>query len=90
MATLNKEITELDWSLYCNIFYHLQEGYYGTALTICDEELCKANDSRRLVLFRSIALIKLGNSFIFISLFRLFYKKAIICYFQQYLILRQQ
>ncbi|VDN85933.1 unnamed protein product [Brugia pahangi] len=57
----NKEVKELDWSLYCNILYHLQEGYYGTALTICDEELHKANESHQLILFRSIAMIKYGQ-----------------------------
>ncbi|CAG9531744.1 unnamed protein product [Cercopithifilaria johnstoni] len=61
MTTLNKETAELDLSLYCNILYHLQEGFYGTALTICNEELHKANDSRQIVLFRSIALIKHGQ-----------------------------
>ncbi|VBB28350.1 unnamed protein product [Acanthocheilonema viteae] len=61
MAALNKELIEVEWSLYCNIFYHLQEGYYGTALKICDEELHKASDSRQLLLFRSIALIKHGQ-----------------------------
>lgn len=63
MALPNKEIMELDWSLYCNILYHLQEGYYGTALTICDE-LYQAIDSRQLLLFRSIALIKNGIIFV--------------------------
>lgn len=62
MAEDRNEITELDWLLYCNILYHLQEGYYGTALTICDEELRKGN-SRQFILFRSIALIKHGNNF---------------------------
>ncbi|VDK72565.1 unnamed protein product [Litomosoides sigmodontis] len=52
---------EPNWSLYCNILYHLQEGYYGTALMICAEELHKSAHSRQLLLFRSIALIKHGQ-----------------------------
>uniref|UniRef100_A0A915PRR2 Tetratricopeptide repeat protein 21B n=1 Tax=Setaria digitata TaxID=48799 RepID=A0A915PRR2_9BILA len=40
MTTINKE-TKLDWPTYCNILYHFLEGYYGTALTACDEKLHK-------------------------------------------------
>ncbi|EJD76093.1 tetratricopeptide repeat protein 21B [Loa loa] len=78
MAALNKEITELDWLLYCNILYHLQEGYYGTVLTICDEELHKASDSRQLMLFRSIALIKHGQYVEVIRLLHLLRQDAIV------------
>ncbi|KAM3724848.1 Tetratricopeptide repeat protein [Dirofilaria immitis] len=58
MTKFDKEIMEFDCLLACNLFYHLQEGYYGTALIICDEQLDKVNDAGQLVLFRSIALMK--------------------------------
>ncbi|VDO33936.1 unnamed protein product, partial [Onchocerca flexuosa] len=78
MAESSKEIVELDWSLFCNIFYHLQEGYYGTALTICDEELCKTSDTRQLTLFRSIALMKHGQYVEVIRLLHLLRQDVIV------------
>uniref|UniRef100_A0A0R3RUA2 Tetratricopeptide repeat protein 21B n=1 Tax=Elaeophora elaphi TaxID=1147741 RepID=A0A0R3RUA2_9BILA len=78
MAAPNKKIAKLDWPLYCNILYHLQEGYYGTALTICDDELFKTNDSAQLTLFRSIALIKQGQYVEVVRLLHLLRQDTII------------
>lgn len=54
-------MSKVDWQAYCSILYHLREEYYGTALAVCDEEFRKTSDMPQLILFRTIALVKLGT-----------------------------
>lgn len=55
-----------DWQTYCNIFYHLKNGFYGTSLSICDNLAKTGETCGQILLFKIIALIKLGKFIIYL------------------------
>ncbi|VDM42674.1 unnamed protein product [Toxocara canis] len=55
-------MSTIDWSIACNVLYHLREQFAGTAALLCDEVLKRTRDNPLVLLLDAIALIKIGKT----------------------------